>query len=152
MTSKKTPLLIFLFALLLTFSPGLQLKSGSAQQGQRERTDGENIQRNRTLQYLRQHHPELLQMISDIRKMEDQARNLARAHARRPNEDDKRAVEDRIRSLMEDTLRLQFKMTDMTLESLARRYEELRERHERNKGQFDEIVEQRLARLISRQP
>ena len=152
MTFKKTPLLVFLFALLLTFSPGLDLKSGSAQQSQRARTDGENTQRNRTLQYLRQHHPELLQMISDIRKMEEQARNLARAHARRPSEDEKRAIEDRIRLLLEDALTLQFEMTDRTLEGLVRRYEELRERHERNRGRFEEIVEQRLARLLSRQP
>jgi hypothetical protein len=152
MVSKKTPLLIFLLALLITFSPGLDLKSESAQQGQKAQTGGENIPRSRTLQYLRQHHPELLQLISDIRKMEEQARNLARAHARRPNEDEKRAIEDRIRYLLEDTLRLQFEMTDRTLESLVMRYEELRERHERNRGRFDEIVEQRLVRLLSRQP
>ena len=100
------------------------------------------------LEFLRQNHPELLDTVDNIKAMERRASELAREFKRADAEIEKQHTLNEIRGLLEDATRQKFELTDMTLEGLQQKLDELRLRHHRHQTRFDEIIDNRLRNLL----
>lgn len=140
------------FALIISFPliPSFIEKSKAVERHRERRKHPpmEKFQRKMMMDFLRLHHPDVLGAVKNIRAMESEAHNLAREFKHSTSEDEKRRTANRIRRLLEEAARQKFELTEMTLEGVQQKLDELRSRHDRNKLRFDELIEYRLERLL----
>lgn len=138
-------------ALIAVLSIGFFPLEHMAQAAGRDREFRErhkSLDRKKMLEEFRANNPDIVEMMHNLRDMQNEARRLAREYRNQNSPEQKREIEDRIRFLVEDILRHQHAITERTLEYLAERYEQLRERHHHNLERFDDIVEQRYRALL----
>ena len=151
MPTKKFALTLALITALLISSFPLENTAQAAGRDRRFSERHKPFDKKRMFEDFRQNHPEIVQMMHDLREMQKEARLLAHEYRNQASPEQQREIEDRIRFLLEDILRQQHAITEKTLEHLAERYERLRERHHHNVERFDAIVEQRFNALMRMQ-
>ncbi|CAB1068299.1 hypothetical protein JY97_12735 [Alkalispirochaeta odontotermitis] len=148
MLTKKIGLVLTLIAVLTIGSLPLEPMAQAAGRDREFRERHKPLDRKKIFEEFRANNPEIMQMMHNLREMQNEARRLAREYRKQNSPEQKREIEDRIRFLVEDILRQQHAITERTLEYLAERYEQLRERHQHNLERFDDIAEQRYRALL----
>jgi hypothetical protein len=140
------------FALIISslFVPSFIVKSVAVDPAheQENTTPLEKFRLKMMMEFLRQRHPEFLDIVDHIKATEGRASDLAREFKRVGTEEERRHTLDRVRGLLEEATRQKFELTEMTLDGLQQRLDELRRRHHRHQTRFDEIVDTRLNRLL----
>lgn len=112
------------------------LLENTAQAAGRDRTyprDRKTFDRKKIIENIRDHDPEIIQMMQNLRDMQKEARHLAHEYGNQTSEEQKRDIENRLRFITEEILRNQFVVTERTLDHRAERYEQLRDRHQKIK-------------------
>ena len=148
MLAKKLCLVFAVIVVLPMSSLQLENSAQAARRDQMRPKVNQSFDRKKMIENIREQHPEIMQMMQNLREMQKEARNLAREYDKQASEEQKKDIENRLRFISEEILRHQFAITERTLDHLAQRYEELRDRHQKNKERFDDIVEQRLSELL----
>ena len=151
MRTKKLGLIL---ALITVLSIGALPPDNAAQAAGRDREFRKRhkpFDQKKMVEEFRSKHPEIAQMMHNLKEMQKELRHLTHEYRSETSPEHKREIEDRIRFLLEDILREQHAITERTLDYLAERYEQLRERHHHNIERFDDIVEQRYRALLRSQ-
>ena len=139
-------------ALIISFSlnPGFIEKSGAAEhfrEGEKHRP-AEKFRRKMMLNFLQMHHPDIHNQMRHLKNMEEEANALAQNFRHSRSEEEKQHIENHIRGLLEETMRQRLELTDLALHGIQEKLDEIRERHDRNKLRFDEILDHRLRKLL----
>lgn len=134
---------------VLSMSPLQLVNSAHAARGDRMHPERHKpLDRKKVIENIREDHPEIIQMLQNLRDMQNEARQLAREYSKQTSAQQKREIENRLRFIIEDILRHQFTITERTLDYLAERQEQLRQRHQKNIERFDDIVEKRFREFL----